>query len=1554
MSNAFTRLAHLFCAVSIILGLLWAQTPTAYADSSSDSILASTDDPWLISQSSTADTLTSVANKTAEVSYNESDGSITVSTHSSVYQDGTTTTKITGGSRSSSTVETTVYDGSGKARYSYTVSNDSGADSGTLGSVTKGSQTVTTIEIGGSSAVSSNVATSSTAYYTMGWTVDVTDSSGNVVGRVTIPRGNLGYNNATNAMDYTYETQSDGTRVEQISMNLDYLYQYGSDEIRAAIDSGTFKLEANPIISVTTTRNDGEAFEDKYKEGAFIFVTDANGNIVTDANGNPLTQINPDANSKLKAMLAAAGITDAALTLDQAVALLEAFGISTNKIGSAFNKYYEENIEGLIDELNSEFPFLSAEEIYALLLEWGVTEDPEEENTDPTVDPNDPDGNPNTEFIYQVWTGGSSGVGTAKIEYYNDSREYNDADGNHVGFADAFDTDANGEGIIIPSSEKYLTGITAQTYTGTVGISIEKESHDFVYNKFTYTYTQLIFAYHEGYATDEDGNTVMDSSGNPVEDNYWYCRASKSWDCGYGKAYDSGFNGKTTRTANSIYISDLDLYDFGSAETSNETFTTGSQTFLGTDTHVLDDINPEENSSGDPIGPVDAGGLEEYGYTDIHSSEKGNARPTYLVDLVGTTTITSNANPSSATADDDSTVYMSSFDPGIHISWGSWEHEDVVDLGSFTDILYDAQDGSSTAQFTTSPHSGAAQSAANAKVNDWVGDGKTKSTNLTTLYYATYTTDGLIVGYDSNAVLAQESGDVVFTDAESWSSSDSWPTVATSNGGTVHVPSYLLSFVNATISNMNSFILQVPDTETYETSPAFGGNIGQQQEIDAEQANGEYPTSYSGATYRHILAYSGSTTVSASGNLKGVYSENDPIIVQTPVVSPVSIYDDPDSDLSTGVAGSGSSTTPDAAGYEPIQTGAGSQSGRLTQLAYQGAESGRNDDLVQLRLDESYWFKFDPYEHLSTQGYADWTTGTPFDNTWSEDDIKFDKYVKAKYVHFPFAVCVYEKDNTLPTYYPLVTDEDDPNYWIKIYDQDDDSTSSNIIWTRFYIPSWAIEGSYPDTSGIRYKVESINVVNGDGEHDTYNDNGDLSDATSDDHELYIATYDFGVQLSGWIYNFQIVGINNRDLYDQNLTETFSSEWHDLYYSFCWNYEEKKAGTLNRLGGDDRYTDESVYVRYTKSGEIAHTGDSVSNYTLSRSLSSEVGWVNKNTVVLDNTKSHKYEDAGTAPKGTEFAFSVQTISNLWNDGDWIEITPSFWWQSDDGTSLSQEDGLYVYYNDNTGSSENLYIPYGSSRDNSLVKTVSLSNMMFDGSYQEEDLEATVLHPVYNESTASFSNTNSVANVDNLVSQYKARKNECYTLSKIALSSNLRIYTGDVSELKANITVDRDSDEVKSLTDMYIFSNSADLDAVETCVQPSMQTWYGSYILPSELFVSTMSPDELNAYITEHGSITDDDENVWLQGGYLIVHFDIIAHNSEDSKKDLAYSAGNSGAQNMWQAQKQDLTAEVGSTVSDSSSGHYGHRIISVNYGDILVIDMEESIDDWFDANIWSIQ
>ena len=744
-----------------------------------------------------------------------------------------------------------------------------------------------------------------------------------------------------------------------------------------------------------------------------------------------------------------------------------------------------------------------------------------------------------------------------------------------AGYSDEYDAEGNGNGIIIPSSEKYVNGLYTESTKGSASLGFGAATNVWQDN-FDYNFNRIYYKKE----LDQLSREVQNDDGELITEyyiindgNHWHYVTDHTTNWSSKDGEISKVTGTLARTANylylwNLYLWNLDLYDFSNAETANDTFTADVQDYASTDDHL---INTKVTPSLD--GPVNDTG--SYGSTS-------NARPTYEA-KVGLTTGSFDVTGGSDTNNYQLVTNMNPADSS-HVSWTTLTlSDDDKNLGTVGSLSYHGDGiGMTPAEVygESSEMAGVAMQQAIHKMNNWIGYGK----DTDTVYeqssmsgshtYANVTSDKLILGYDAKTILAEETHDVKFDDTETWS--DKFSAV------TSKYPSYLVSQINSTISAMNSYFTNV-DKETYESSPAFGKT---QQTIPSNQANGSYPTSINSANYKRVLlALAGEGTSASPDGILADYAANEQIIVQTPVVAPVSIHGDTGN--SSASQGESDALTP---------------SDGTTQLAGQTATDGRNPDLTQLRLDETYWFKFDPRTHLQTQGYSDIDAAADgkFDNTWDDDTIKFDKYVKAKYVHFPFAVCLYENGSSTPTYYPYVSDENADNYLIKLYDKDDGDTTENIEWTKFYIPAWAIEGSYADDDGIRYKVESINVTTDDGadyrndpaaEHDSLNDDG--SDLMHPDEQYYTATYDIDVQVSGWIYDFQVIGTNNRDLYDPEMSAEISKSWHDLVYPFCFSFEEKKSGTLNRFGGDDRCSSFDEYVRYSKTGQIAHEGDSVS-------------------------------------------------------------------------------------------------------------------------------------------------------------------------------------------------------------------------------------------------------------------------------------------------------------------------------------------------------------------------
>lgn len=295
--------------------------------------------------------------------------------------------------------------------------------------------------------------------------------------------------------------------------------------------------------------------------------------------------------------------------------------------------------------------------------------------------------------------------------------------------------------------------------------------------------------------------------------------------------------------------------------------------------------------------------------------------------------------------------------------------------------------------------------------------------------------------------------------------------------------------------------------------------------------------------------------------------------------------------------------------------------------------------------------------HREIQGYG-----------WSGDPSKYDKYVKAKEVHFPFDVQING------VYHETTSDTNSPDYWIDLDSYDK---------TTFYIPTWSIEG---EEYHVLYRVTSINT---EDEHGT-NHIGDTQDVANTNMTKYVATYDIPVQLSGRIYGFQAVGINDKMMFQGE-----EKGIGDMWYAFCPEKEEKKSGTKNRLGGNS--------VRYTVDGTLTNN------------------WDIKNTLPFCNGTSWAYNEMGTFWKGHRFAFSLKTIANLWDeDMDSIEITPTFRYISEDGTQTTNDVDVYYTIGDN------LFVKYGEDRDTNLKQKISLSGEAgeFRGSYYEDDLNYTV--------------------------------------------------------------------------------------------------------------------------------------------------------------------------------------------------------------------------------------
>ncbi len=326
-----------------------------------------------------------------------------------------------------------------------------------------------------------------------------------------------------------------------------------------------------------------------------------------------------------------------------------------------------------------------------------------------------------------------------------------------------------------------------------------------------------------------------------------------------------------------------------------------------------------------------------------------------------------------------------------------------------------------------------------------------------------------------------------------------------------------------------------------------------------------------------------------------------------------------------------------------------------------------NDTMVdyQLRLDNTYEFQFDIEKHLNLLGYS--LNGYEWD---------YAKYVKKAQVLFPFDVAIVTNPSgaNVYTYYKAKT-------WIDI---------DYLIPTTYYIPSWAVETDYDE---IYFRTIAYNIdeaLSEDEYHALEQETHNLIPSN------YVAYSKIAIQLSGYLYDLQVVGSN--DGIKLNFTDTLEP------VEFANIKKEFRAGTRNRLGGDQ--------IRFTKDSLLT------------------ASWNEKFTLPFSNGSNLQSNIAGTLGKGTELAFTVKTIANLWNKNDELVIVPRLRYVSPSGTQYNYDD-TKIYYFAGTG---NEFVEVGTDRDlgvdicSTMLPPTKLTFPQFNGSYNRDEIARTL--PLFN--------------------------------------------------------------------------------------------------------------------------------------------------------------------------------------------------------------------------------
>lgn len=598
--------------------------------------------------------------------------------------------------------------------------------------------------------------------------------------------------------------------------------------------------------------------------------------------------------------------------------------------------------------------------------------------------------------------------------------------------------------------------------------------------------------------------------------------------------------------------------------------------------------------------------------------------------------------------------------------------------------------------------------------------------------------------------------------------------------------------------------------------------------------NGHYPTS---AKYYYINRTKGlinTTTKDADKTtieqriLKG-YTQNEPVFVHTPVVSPVKLYN--------------------------------------TETETQLVPSKVNSDYVdyQLILEHTYSFKFDMGMHLNLQGYG------------SND---FSKYVKKAEVSFPFDVAIVENETgtDMYTYYKA-------NEWIEVNYREE---------TFFYIPPYALETDYAE---IYYRVWAYNSEEIESEQESANL----------ESNNYVAYYKTAVQLSGIIYNFQVVGIQDERLTDAHMNDIYKPHEGRLsVFPYCPYKEERKWGNLNRVG--------TPWLRYTLDSTITNAWNPRYLLPFSNYKGKEAGQLSYPSVTMST--------------GTRFAFSVETIANLWDDGiDSIEITPTFRYVDKNG---NVDTDILLY----TSSTVLDYMPWGS--EDEWTYDVELSHDGFRGSFNDAQVKYTMQK--YNEN-----NGTNYTYTSNFL--YTREMKASYTASKITLNSNLRLLTGHVEELEKNLA--REGAGLIQLDDDAVIPLDAE---TKDRFNYSMQTWFGMYTVPSNEYLHVVRKKDLAGYTDmdddgdvdlydymysqETGGIAGKgQDDIFQHDGFLVIGFDIVTKNN--GEEHLTYHGGL-----LDMCEVQGIVDEV--FASKYFSQNPEEITIQIESGDVAIVDLSKDL------------
>jgi hypothetical protein len=292
-----------------------------------------------------------------------------------------------------------------------------------------------------------------------------------------------------------------------------------------------------------------------------------------------------------------------------------------------------------------------------------------------------------------------------------------------------------------------------------------------------------------------------------------------------------------------------------------------------------------------------------------------------------------------------------------------------------------------------------------------------------------------------------------------------------------------------------------------------------------------------------------------------------------------------------------------------------------------------------------------------------------------------------------------------------------------------------------------------------------------------------------------------------------------------------------------------------------------------------------------------GRLPKFTLPLVNGSHPIFNNIGILPKGYTVRFRLTTIGSRYGSADSILIRPRFYHVDSQGKNRQEVD---IYYSQYFNDKSNHLVKIGGTLDKTNLFSFTVQDMLPKKAWQ------------------------SMADLLNIKrSEYQFKKLKLFSYSRIQIFQPLMSYSNN-DYLR----------EIKNASEYSKIRNAGitDLDIIKR-----MQTWYGAYWLPADIYAV---PKGFDLYdYAKKKSVTLKD-NFWLKDGYIIVNFDIVTVDSKGNEQ-LSYTNLNNyldGYCSMW-------NMEGAATYKKSYQGvSKGTIEFKIEPGDFLIYSLDRSVRD----------